>query len=250
MKIFLSNMIIAALCVAAWPTSSPAQLYQDLYVINSPTAGILPDASYHLRGRTGPQSSFLVSARVGFRNRVQVGVSYGVQNVLGHGEPQYNNEIGLQVRLRILEEGRGPALAIGYDSQGYGVYHDDLGRYDRKSLGFYAVLSKNYSLIVGYFSLHGGVSISMEREDDQDLNPFFAFEWTVMKRLSFLLDTNTALNDNNSDGFGQGGVYMDGGVRLHLGQVVEMMLVFLDLTGNGPGGGVGREFELALTQHF
>ncbi|MDH3215615.1 MAG: hypothetical protein OEN01_04880 [Candidatus Krumholzibacteria bacterium] len=238
--------------VVLQPGAVRAQLPQPVYVIDKPTAGILPNGSYLLRGRAGPESSFLLGVYVGFREVIQIGASFGMQNVFDHGTPAVNDYPGFTVRARLLQETNIPALAIGFDSQGWGVYHEDLERYDRKSPGLYAVVSKNYALLLGELSLHGGISWSTERKFDRDPNVFGAGEWTVFERLSVLLGLDTALNDDAQiHSFGQGGVYLDAGVAWHAGETVRVSLVFSDLTGNfGPARGVGREFEFALIQSF
>jgi hypothetical protein len=234
------------------PGAARAQLTQPLYVIDKPTAGILPSGSYLLRGRAGPESSFLVGVSVGFREVVQIGASFGVQNVFEHGNPVVNDYPGFQARLRLIEESeRVPALALGFDSQGFGIYHEKLERYDRKSLGFYGVASKNYALLFGELSVHGGMSWSIENKDDDDPNVFAAVDWTWFEHLSFLLDVDAALNDNEATSFGKGGVYVDAGVRWLFGQSVAVTVAFRDLTKNfGPMPGVSREIEIAWLKSF
>lgn len=244
-------IIIIMMTLMWYPVPPRAQAPQRLLVVDKPTAGILPNGSYSLRGRAGPESSFLVGLNIGFREIIQIGASFGAQNVFDHGSPVVNDYPGFQVRARILPEGAGPALALGFDSQGQGVYHENLERYDRKSPGFYAVLSKNYQLRLGELSIHGGVSWSTERRDDNDPNVFGAADWTFFERLVLLFAVDGALNDNGDDSFGQSGVYIDAGVGWYFGESLVMSLAFRDLTGNfGPESSVGREFEIVLMQSF
>jgi hypothetical protein len=229
-----------------------AQAPQALYIIDKPTAGILPHGAYMLRGRTGPESSFMVGLRIGFRDIFQVGLSLGMQRLFEHGDPDLNEHIGLKARVRILQEGVTPALAVGFDSQGSGVFHNGIDRYDRKSPGVYGVISKNYALVAGEFAVHGGGSWSLEDEDDSDPNIFAGAEFTLFQRLSFLLDADAALNDNSDDDrFGRGGIFVDAGVRWYHGESLVLTLIFRDLTDNfAPSEGVGREFELAIIDFF
>jgi hypothetical protein len=228
-----------------------AQSLQPIYVIDKPTAGILPDRSYNLMGRTGPESSFLVDARLGMWDRVQVGISYGMQQVFSHDHVTFNDLPGLNARVRIVDEMKWPAIALGFDNQGQGYYHKDLERYDRKSLGFYAVASKNWAFKLGEFSLHGGTNYSLENSDDSSVNVFVGGDWLVFHRLSFLLDADAGLNDNGSESFGEGGAYVDAGLRFFFMESFSASLYFRDLTGNfGPQRNVGREFELAFLNFF
>jgi hypothetical protein len=222
---------------------------EPIYAIDSPTAGILGHREYHVRGRVGPQSSFLVAARLGLFHRIQVGVSFGVQHVFERDDVTANDHIGLQVRLRVLDEFITPAVAVGFDSQGTGVYDGALERYERKSPGFYGVLSKNWRVLLTDLSLHGGVNYSLETTDgDDELSAFGAAEWILIGGLSLVLDVNAALNDNTKDGrFGGDGGYLDGAVRLNYGESISLMLIFRDLSGNfETDREVSREFEFAF----
>lgn len=247
-------MVLTGMAILTGAPPVAAQVAQVVYVVDKPTAGILNDGAYLLRGRLGPESSFLASLRMGFRERFQVGVSFGMQRIFERGSPEFNDQVGFRVRLRVLDELEAPALAVGFDSQGLGTYHeqDTVERYDRKSLGLYVVLSKNYALVAGQLSVHGGGSWSTEREDDDDPNIFAGADWNLFERLSLLLDADLALNDNiDNSSFGQGGVYIDAGIRWSYGASLVMTLIFRDLSGNfGRSRSVGREFELALIDFF
>ena len=58
-----------------------------------------------------------------------------------------------------------PAVAFGFDSQGYGFYDASAERYQIKSKGFYTVLSKSFWLL-GPLGVHGGAHYSLEDDDD------------------------------------------------------------------------------------
>jgi hypothetical protein len=238
----------AVLCVSV----AGAQPLEPLYIVDHPTAGMLPSASYRLSGRTGPESSFLATFSLGFKGRLMIGASYGVHHLFEYGTPQGNDRVGLQLRLRILEEGRGPALALGFDSQGYGPWDSALDRYVRKAPGFYAVVSKNYAVPLGDLSFHGGLSVTTETDDVRSPNLYAGLDYMVWQRVSFLLDTDAALNDNaEGSPYGQGGIYLDAGIRAYFRQTLVVTLIFRDLTENsGFSQGVGREFEIAWISTF
>jgi hypothetical protein len=230
-----------------------ADVDQPIYAIDSPTAGILAHREYHLQGRIGPESSITVGLRAGFFGRIHLGASFGMQRVLERAEVSVNDRVGFQARVRLLDERETPGVAVGFSSQGVGRFDEGLDRYERKSPGFYGVLSKNWMIPVGDFSLHGGVSYSLETDDlDDELNGFAAAEWLVFRSFSLVLDASGAFNDNREgNGFGGGGVYVDGAVRVNYGENLSMMLVFRDLTGNFESDEqVAREFEIALVNSF
>jgi hypothetical protein len=230
-----------------------AGLNEPIYAIDSPTAGILAHGEYLVQGRMGPESSFLIGVRVGFKSRIHVGVSFGLQNVISYEAVRSNDQPGFQVSLRLVEEARGPALAVGFNSQGVGIYDEAEERYERKSRGLYAVLSKNWSVWVGQFSLHGGVNYSFEDADgDDEPNVFAAAGWEVFHGLELLVDADAALNDNSRDGqFGGGGMYIDAAVRVTYGENLSLMLIFRDLSENYESQRrVGRELEISFVDLF
>ena len=246
-------LVVAALLVGTTAGAARSGVDQPIYAIDSPTAGVLAHGEYHLRGRIGPESSILVGARLGFFGRVQLGASFGMQRVLERADVSVNDQVGFQLRVRLLDELTRPAIAVGFDSQGVGMFDEGIDRYERKSPGFYGVLSKNWSVLIGDFSLHAGLSYSLEDDDgDDELDAFAAGEWIVFRAVSLVFDADAGFNDNKGDnGFGGGGIYLDGAVRVNYGENLSMMLIFRDLAGNyEPDEQVAREFEIALVNSF
>jgi hypothetical protein len=226
---------------------------EPIYLVESPTGGLLAHGEYHIQGRIGPESSILLAFRVGIKNRVHMGVSFGMQNLFSYEKVEFNDRVGLEFRLRLLEEDdRRPGLALGFNSQGTGAWSEEFERYDRKSRGFYAVFSRNWKIPVGNFSLHGGINYSLENQDDDNLNAFAAIDWEAMPGLEFIVDFDGAFNDNLDDGrYGGGGMYIDGAVRVTYGENLQMMLIFKDLSKNyTPERRIGREFEIAFVDFF
>ena len=246
------RLLIAFVACVVLGSPARAGVDEPIYAIDSPTAGILGDGEYHVRGRVGPESSILMSVRIGFFDVVQLGSSFGMQRVFERNDVSVNDQVGFQARIRVIEEYATPALALGFDSQGVGVYNESTDRYERKSPGFYGVLSKNWLIAVGEVSLHGGLNYSLETTDEDGFDMFAAWEWLMFRGFSVVLDADAAINDNRKDGvYGGGGVYLDGAARLNYGANLSMMLIFRDLTGNyEPDRRVAREFEFALVSFF
>jgi hypothetical protein len=239
-----------ALCGAAG--AARAGVAEPIYIVDAPTAGLLGHGEYHIQGRVGPESSILGAFRLGIKQVVHFGISFGVANVFERGTPDLNERAGFEARIRLVAEGQTPALAIGFSNQGAGRYDDRLERYERKSKGFYAVVSRNWRVVLGELSLHGGVNYSLERTDQESVNLFAAADWGPFSGLSFLLDWNAGLDDDEADvGYGSGRTYLDAAVRVTYGENLTMMLVFRDLTGNfAPDSRVWREFEVAYVNFF
>jgi len=254
MKRYRTIVVLIAACVAVLSAGVvEAGLGEPIYMIDSPTAGLLTHGEYNIQGRIGPESSVLLFFRVGIKNRVYLGVSFGMQELFSYEKVEFNDRPGFQFKLRLLEEDdRRPGLALGFNSQGTGAWSEEFERYDRKSKGFYGVLSRNWKIPIGYFSIHGGVNYSLEDVDDNDLNAFFAVDWEAVTGLEFILDADGAFNDNlDNDRYGGGGIYLDGAIRVSYGENLAMMLIFRDLTKNyTPERRIGREFEIAFVDFF
>jgi hypothetical protein len=245
----------AALVLLLLSAASPARSGLDQPISNAryPTAGILSHREYRFEARLTPESSVQGGARLGFKDRVHIGVFYGAQRLVETGDPTVNDHVGFEVRARVVDEGRWPALALGFDSQGWYEFDGADERYQRKSLGFYAVASRNWRSFAGDLSLHLGANYSLERADGDDAPCLFAAaDWTIAGTVSLLGDFGTAWNDDAEDGrYGEGGVYVDAAVRVALGEHLALMVVFSDLTKNlAPGEDIGRELEVVYVNWF
>ena len=250
-----SILLVAALILSPLLQGrAESQVIEDIYIVDSPTAGILPHGGYILHGSIGPSSSLLFGVKVGFHDRLMLGASFGIQNFVGRGEIEINDKPGFEVRLRVIEEEIiGPALAIGIDTQGEDIYIDDLERYERKSKGFYAVISRNYRLIRD-FSLHGGANYSLEREDEEGVNFFAGAALELIPGFYILVDYNAAIDDDDADNQSartRGRGYLDAGIRFDYRENLRIKLHFKDLLGNYiPESGIARSFELFYIDYF
>jgi hypothetical protein len=152
-------------------------------------------------------------------DRLILGISYGGANLIGNEKPNWNAIPGFQVRLRLLNETViVPAIAFGFDTQGKEVYNKRLDRYTIKSLGFFAVASKNY-IVLGNLSFHGGINYSLERADgDKDPNIFVGAEKSVGPIVSILAEYNVGWNDSHSNALGRGRGYFNIGARFSVGK--------------------------------
>ncbi len=244
--------VVTLLHVGAPPVFG--QEFEEMFIVDSPTAGILPHGAYLFQGSFGPRSSLIFGVKVGFHNRIMVGASFGMQEFIGTGDVELNDKPGFEARIRIIEESiRGPALALGIDTQGEDAYIEDDGRYERKSKGFYAVISKNYRLISD-FSVHGGVNYSLENEDEQGVNVFGGLSIELIKGVCFLLDYNAALDDENADVASsrtRGRGYLDSAIRFDYMENLRLKILFKDLLGNyEPEKGVARSIEILYINYF
>lgn len=203
------------------------------YIIDLPNASTLPNASFDVTMRLFPQGGLLAGVNVGLNERFMLGVSYGGINVIGRGKVNWHPFAGANARYRILSESFSfPGIAIGFDSQGHGAFVDSLDRFERKSLGFYVVSSKNYQIFDG-LSVHLGGNYSLQNNDrDKGLNVFTGAELNVRPELAFMLEYDFGLNDNNGRALGQGKGFLNLGIRYTIKDAVYFEVYVMDILEN------------------
>jgi hypothetical protein len=180
-----------------------------------------------------PYGVVMSKIEVGTFDNFSFGISYGGSNIIGVGKVEWYKLPSVNVRARIIDETESlPAITLGFDSQGKGLYDKNLGLYQIKSPGFYATASKNFA-ILGYLSIHGVINYSLERDDnDKDLNLGIGFEKTIGEKVSLVGEYDFAINDNTGSSLGDGTGYLNLGVRWSLGDGLTLGLNLRDLLDN------------------
>jgi hypothetical protein len=156
------------------------------------------------------------SITVGIMEKLMFGFSYGGRNLLGQGEALVNDAPGINLRYVVYpESGNTPGFALGFDSQGYGIFFPKLKRYQNKSKGVYVTASKNLDVTRDSgIGLHGGINYSLEDKDrDDDLNFFCGATVRVEKNLILLWEYDFATNDNEGEALGSGKGYMNAAIK-------------------------------------
>ena len=244
------------LVIAFSLTSAPLHAQGDLqprWLIDSPTAGLLPRRSLAVDFRFYEQNGILVQVEVGVLSRAGLGISFGGQHLVGRQGVEWNPGVEFTGRLRLIEEGyRFPALAVGYQSQGYGSYDDDLKRYAAKSKGFYAVMSKNFGSSYGDIGLHGGLNRSFENKDgDNDLSGFIGIEKLFGRMIMILMEYDFALNDNEGNSLGSGRGLFNLGTRWNLSSQLALEFDIKNIFQNGrQSPRPDRELRLVYFEKF
>jgi len=207
--------------------------YQYRYLIDVPTSGVLDKGNVAVTNDIMPFGVLITKMEVGVFDGICFGISYGGENIVGSGSPRWFKLPGVNLRVRLFEEEMSfPAITLGFDSQGKGMYVDSTSRFTLKSPGFFASASKNYEFF-GYLSFHGSMNYSLEHNDgDNFLNFMVGVEKTIGKKVSLLIEYDFAFNDNNSKDFGKGNGYCNLGVRWSLGDGLTLGMDLRDLFSN------------------
>jgi hypothetical protein len=198
-------------------------------VVDMPTAGLPSRAGFYVEADIYSDGALLVGLGVGFAGYFTFGISYGGVRVIGSGDPEMNPLPGVQARARLIEEGLvTPAIAIGFDSQGRGPYIEDEERYLMKSLGVYAVASKNWDLW-GPFSLHGGMAYSLEKGDN-DPTVFLGAIKSFSGFLDLRLEYDFAFNNDRADeAFAEDRGFLNASVVWHVNERFSLSLEARDI---------------------
>lgn len=214
-----------------------AQPVQPRRLVDCPTAGLLPRGSFDVDLRLFPGGGALGRISVGLTDRLLLGVSYGGEKIISEEKIHWFPQPGVSIKYRLLEENYAlPALAMGFDSQGYGAYveNDSISRYEVKSKGFYWVTSKNYKVLGTPMGFHLGANYSLEDDDgDDDPNLFFGVDKGLNEEVSMVAEYDFAFNDDRKlANFGKGNGYLDLGVRLSFGDRLSLEFDFMNLAKN------------------
>ncbi len=233
---------------------SPVHLLQPRRLVDCPTAGLLPRASFDFDIKMFPQGGVIFGLDIGLMRRFMVGMSFGGENVIGEGEPDWNPRIEFAARYRLINESWTlPAFAIGFESQGDGAFNDSLDRYDYKSKGFYVVMSKGYAAGEVPVGFHGGINYSLENDDeDEDISFFFGADFRFGDNLGIVAEYDMGTNDDKAQElFGQGYGYLNVGIQWIFSERLLLQLNLKNLLLNRKDISTwGRGFRIVYFESF
>ncbi|MEW6507063.1 MAG: hypothetical protein AB1432_04875 [Bacteroidota bacterium] len=231
-NIILSLLLFSTIIVAQGTSGTDAK-YEYRNLIDLPTAGITDKGNVGISIDIMPGGVLVSKIEVGVFENFSFGISYGGNNIIGRGKITGYKLPGINVRGRIVNETEAlPAILVGFDSQGKGEFDKSLNRFQIKSPGLFAAVSKNFDFY-GYFSVHGLVNYSFEIDDgDKDLNIGVGFEKTLGTKVSLVGEYDFAINDNNRKSVGDGSGYLNLGIRWSLKDGLTLGLNLRDLLDN------------------
>ncbi len=265
----MAGLLLAAV-IFSFAIGSNADMIQPRRLVNSHTAGVLPKGYYDFETRIYTPldgmygTGMMMGLSVGLTDRLDIGIMYGGDGIIGSGKPRLNRSPGVQVKYRLFEEGfAAPALAFGYDHQGYGGVAAgtdfDYDGYLYKSPGFFISASKNFLMLnkiqIGF---HGSANYSLEER----LNihwPNFALglDMGFNEELSIVLEYDMGLNDRAFDDSKHARIhkgYLNAGLRWAFTPSFYIELDFKDLLENkgteGRRWGWSREMKIVYYSHF
>jgi hypothetical protein len=225
-------LITTGSILRAQGTAGTGAKFEYRSLIDMQTAGILQKGYVGVTSDVLPGGILIEKVEVGVFNNVSFGISYGGENIIGAGKPDWYNAPGVDVRFRILNENIAlPAVTIGFDSQGKGEYFDSTSRYAIKSPGFFTAASKNFEFL-GYMSLHGTLNYSLEDKDGENfIDLSVGCEKTIGSSVSVIGEYDFAFNDHSTK-YGAGNGYLNIGIRWAIGNGFTLGFDLRDLLDN------------------
>ncbi|MCF8241871.1 MAG: YjbH domain-containing protein [Melioribacteraceae bacterium] len=232
-KLLSILLLLISSFLSAQGTSGTNAKFEYRSLVDMPTAGILEKGYVGVSTDILPAGVVISKIEVGVFDNFSFGISYGGVNIIGSGPVDWYKLPGVNLRARIFDETQTyPAITVGFDSQGKGLYFDSNNRFEIKSPGFFAAVSKNYEFL-GYLSIHGIVNYSLEREDgDKDLNLQAGLEKTIGGVVSIVAEYDFAVNDNTSISIGDGNGYLNMGLRWSAGEGFTIGVDLRDMLDN------------------
>jgi hypothetical protein len=219
-------------------------------LVDSPTAGLVERGRLAVDLRLFPEGGVLGQLQAGALKRLSIGLSFGGERIIGDRRIDWYPRVEVGVRYRLVEESRPwPALVLGYETQGYGRYLK--GRYQVKSKGFFASLSKNYLSALGQFGVHGGANLSREDGDDGDLSGWVGLDKSLNQEVGLLVEYDLGFNDNGRAALGTGKGYLNAGAHWAVAPPLKIAFFLKNLLGNGQGNPrPSRELAVVYSEEF
>jgi hypothetical protein len=223
-------------------------------MVDAPTAGTLRKGTFDTELRAYPDGGVLAILQIGLTTRWTVGLGYGGTDIISATDPEWNPRMNFITKLRLVEETMMmPAIAVGFEEQGFGRWIDSLDRYETKAKGFFVVASKGYRSGSVITSLHGGMNLAPESNDkDNDISFFMGADMQFENNFGIVFDYDLGLNDDKRPlGLGEGNGYLNAGIRWMMMNRIFMEANVKDLLSNRVDqNSVGRELRIIYVEAF
>lgn len=172
----------------------------DTSLIDIPTSGVLDYYGFSFKSRFYSGGGILSNLNFGVMDRLNLGASFMVDNMIGSNTPVKMVHPEIQVKFRFYDGGIYlPSLALGYDGQGY-YYNRDIKKYMEKEKGLYLVSSKE--LMLPNLVFHFGLNIP--DFDDNFLFGFMGFNYLIEDKVSLMCEYDNFFHNNDPERFNLG----------------------------------------------
>lgn len=198
-------------------------------MVDLPTAHTIPRAAYSVGARIGPHGSLVGGLSIGITDYLCVGVSYGAGNVIGTGEPDWEDRVEFNLKVRLAEEEESIlGLAAGFDSRGQGDQRPD-GTFEKASPGLFVVASKTLPFSE-HWQGHAGVSRTLERDRARP-GLFVGVSGHFSQEFSVITEYQISVSEESDEAASEAG-YLNVGLRWLLEERVQVDFMFRNLVGS------------------
>lgn len=191
-KIVCLKVLVAFIFVAGFSAGLLAEerSYQNRFgeVIDIPTADVVDHYGYNVSFRFGQEGALQAKTAFGVFPRLNLGFGLDGERVLGTEDARMNKPT-INVKFRLFDgQGAIPALAIGFDGQGY-VFNKALDEYEQREKGFYLVGTTE--ILVPGFLLHLGGNI-FDFDEGDTTRGFMGLSYVYQNTLGFMFEYDHA----------------------------------------------------------
>lgn len=201
-KIFFLSVLmsIATFSYGAGKERDENLILPDINLIDIPTSGIIDYYGFSFKSRFYSSGGVLTWLNFGVMDRLNLGASFMVDNLVGSGTPVKMVHPEIQVKFRFYDGGIYiPSLALGYDGQGY-YYDRDLKKYMEKEKGLYLVSSKE--VLTPGLVFHGGFNIP--DFDNSYLFGFMGLSYNIEEKVNLMVEYDNLFHSDDPERFNIG----------------------------------------------
>lgn len=250
-----NNAIIILLCLFLFAINSFSQTktrFEPNLIVELQTAGCYGKGTYAIQFNSFTNGGVRFMLGISPFNNFVLGVSYSGTNIIGTGDATFQNLPGVILKFRFFDEKVSfPALSIGVNTQGYGRYFRESGRFETYSTGVFLVASKSFTNPIGPFDIHFGLNYSFEpKPKERTPNFYFGFSQEILQLLSLNLEYNATLEERNNQYLSKKGI-LNASLNFLLTKNITAGIIFKDLLVHLQGRtGIERNFVLHYVNYF
>ena len=229
-----------------------ASIYETLSIVDMPTAGVLAKNSYSVNMSMFSNGGFLVGFLIAPLSNVNLGISYSATGLIGADNITFQNLPGFLLNWRILDETKSsPAILIGVNTQGRGMYLTSKKRFITYSPGIYAAISKSFKWELGVFAWHGGINYTFEQTaGTKTASLWLGFEHSIGPDGGIYFEFNPNFADKDRTIASHSPLF-NGGLRWSVSRGITIELLVRDMFEYSLlNQGFERWFGISFNRHF
>ncbi len=204
--------ILSALLFAA---GSVYGMQSDTYLIDTPTAEVLPLRDFSVRTRMFSKGGVLSYFDFTVFNRFSLGASVTFEHLIGHNDEHIKLLVpSLQMKYRLYDGGDIlPAFALGFDNQGF-EYDHDKDIYLQEARGIYLAATKE--ILMPGLMFNPGLNVTVSDFEFDQLAGFASLAYNIKDVVNLMFEWDNIHDIKNSR--------LNGGLRIYIAESFSMDL--------------------------